>query len=225
MLGLPLLPVAERPAQVLVLGAHADDIEIGCGGTILTLASADPPPAFHWVVFSADDEREQEARRGAGLFLRGACRQEVLVKRFRDGFFPYAGAEIKEYFEQLKRRVAPDLIFTHYRGDRHQDHRVISELTWNTFRDHLILEYEVPKYDGDLGRPNCYVPLAESVCRAKAEYLEAAFPSQRSRRWFSADTFQGLMRVRGIEAGSAARFAEAFHLHKLVVTPPPGRCA
>lgn len=219
MLGLPLARGPEAPLRVLCLGAHSDDIEIGCGGTILTLVAASPQTAFHWVVFSASGEREREARQGARLFLQGTCQHEVVVQRFRDGFFPYVGAEIKEYFEELQRQISPDVIFTHYRGDRHQDHRVISELTWNTFRDHLILEYEIPKYDGDLGSPNCYMPLDEAACRRKAEYLVAAFRSQQGKRWFSPDTFRGLMRMRGVEAGAAAGYAEAFYAHKLVLIP------
>lgn len=219
MVGVGLARGRDAPFRVLCLGAHADDIEIGCGGTLLKLAAARPQAAFHWVVFSADGEREQEARRGASLFLRGTCRHEVVVKQFRDGFFPYVGGEIKEYFEELKRQIVPDVIFTHYRGDRHQDHRVISELTWNTFRDHLILEYEIPKYDGDLGSPNCYVRLDDATSRLKTEYLVAAFTSQMGRRWFSADTFRGLMRVRGIEAGAPAGYAEAFYAHKLALIP------
>jgi len=219
MLGLRLTRGPEAPLRVLCLGAHSDDIEIGCGGTILRLVSADPNTAFHWVVFSATGEREREARHAAGLFLQGTCRHEVAVKGFRDGFFPYVGAEIKDYFEELKRRIEPDVIFTHYRGDRHQDHRVISELTWNTFRDHLILEYEIPKYDGDLGSPNCYVPLDQATCHRKAEHLLAVFASQREKGWFSADTFSGLMRLRGVEAGAPAGYAEAFHAHKLTLLP------
>lgn len=219
MLGLQLTSGSDAPLRVLCLGAHSDDIEIGCGGTVLKLVSASPPAVFHWVVFSAEGEREPEARRGASLFLQATCQHEVVVKWFRDGFFPYVGAEIKEYFEELKHQVSPDVIFTHYRGDRHQDHRVISELTWNTFRDHLILEYETPKYDGDLGSPNCYMPLDEAVCVRKAEYLAAAFKSQVGKPWFSADTFRGLMRIRGIEAGASAGYAEAFYAHKLVVSP------
>lgn len=221
MLGLRLASGPDAPLRVLCLGAHADDIEIGCGGTVLQLASARRQAVFHWVVFSGEGEREQEARRGARLFLGTACQYEVMVKRFRDGFFPYVGGEIKEYFEELKSEVSPDVIFTHYRADRHQDHRVISELTWNTFRDHFILEYEIPKYDGDLGSPNCYMPLDEATCRRKTEYLVAAFTSQRGKRWFSADTFRGLLRMRGIEAGAPAGYAEAFYAHKLVLHPDP----
>jgi len=219
MLALDLAPGVDAPLRLLCLGAHSDDIEIGCGGTVLTLLSARPQAIFHWVVFSADAEREREARHSASLFLSSGCQHQVVVKRFRDGFFPYVGAELKEYFEELKRQVSPDVIFTHYRGDRHQDHRLISDLTWNTFRDQLILEYETPKYDGDLGSPNCYVPLEDAACRMKTEYLVAAFQSQLRKRWFTADTFRGLMRIRGIEAGAPAGHAEAFYAHKLVVSP------
>jgi LmbE family N-acetylglucosaminyl deacetylase len=219
MLGLPLSAGSTAPLRVLCLGAHSDDIEIGCGGTVLQVASARPDTMFHWVVFSGEGEREREARHGANLFLRAACQHEITVKRFRDGFFPYVGSEIKEYFEELKSQVSPDVVFTHFRRDRHQDHRVISDLTWNTFRDHLILEYETPKYDGDLGSPNCYVPLDETICRMKTDYLAAAFKSQQGKRWFSADTFRGLMRIRGIEAGGPAGYAEAFYAHKVVLTP------
>src|SRR2546427_912070 len=165
MLTLNLARRAAEPLRVLCVGAHSDDIEIGCGGTILKLGSAHPQASFHWVVLSADAEREREARHSAGLFLPKTGDHQIVVQRFRDGFFPYVGTEIKEYFEALKQQASPDVIFTHYRGDRHQDHRLISELTWNTFRDHLILEYEVPKYDGDLGSPNCYVPLDEALDR------------------------------------------------------------
>ena len=217
MLALDLGRDPDAPLRVLCLGAHADDIEIGCGGTVLQLVAARPQAAFHWVVFSADVEREREARHSASLFLSSGCQHQVVVKRFRDGFFPYLGGEIKEHFEELKRAIAPDVIFTHHRADRHQDHRLIADLTWNTFRDHLILEYEVPKYDGDLGAPNCFWPLDEAVCRMKTEYLLTAFRSQLGKRWFSAETFRGLMRIRGVEAGAPAAYAEAFYAHKLVV--------
>lgn len=222
MLGLHLPSDPHAPLRVLCLGAHADDIEIGCGGTVLHLVAARPQALFHWVVFSAAAEREREARRSASLFLSSPCRHHVVVKQFRDGFFPYVGAEIKEYFEELKQQVSPDVIFTHYRGDRHQDHRVVSDLTWNTFRDHLILEYEIPKYDGDLGSPNCFVPLDEAVCRMKTEYLVATFKSQLGKRWFSAETFHGLSRIRGIEGGAPTGYAEAFYAHKLQVSPNHG---
>jgi len=219
MFTLDLARRAAEPLRVLCVGAHSDDIEIGCGGTILKLGSAHPQASFHWVVLSADAEREREARHSAGLFLPKTGDHQIVVQRFRDGFFPYVGTEIKEYFEALKQQASPDVIFTHYRGDRHQDHRLISELTWNTFRDHLILEYEVPKYDGDLRSPNCYVPLDEALCRRKTEYLFAAFKSQVGKRWFTADTFRGLMRIRGIEAAAPCGYAEAFYAHKLALEP------
>ena len=158
--------------------AHADDIEIGCGGLLLRLVQSVSRIDIDWIVFSAAAERAREARRSAALFLKGAGRTRVTLKRFRDGFFPYEGAEIKAAFERLKRGPAPDLVLTHYREDRHQDHRLLSELTWNTFRDHWILEYEIPKFDGDLGAPNCFVPLDQEICAGKAEYLQTAFGSQ-----------------------------------------------
>ncbi|OLE97132.1 MAG: PIG-L domain-containing protein [Cyanobacteria bacterium 13_1_20CM_4_61_6] len=205
----------DAPLQVLCLGAHSDDIEIGCGGTVLRLAATVPRAEFTWVVLSGDATRAEEARRSAALFVDGTTRTKVVVKEFRDGFFPYAGAEIKDFFEALKREAVPDIIFTHYRGDHHQDHRLVSELTWNTFRDHLILEYEVPKYDGDLGRPNWYVPLDERTCHTKTRHLVDAFVSQRDRRWFTEETFRALMRLRGVECAAPDGYAEAFFAHKL----------
>ena len=206
------------PLRILCLGAHADDIEIGCGGTVLTLLAARRNVECHWVVFSGGGgSREREAQRSADLFLAKARRRHLTVHGFRDGFFPYVGAGIKDAFEALAREVSPDIVFTHTRADRHQDHRVVSDLTWNTFRSHLILEYEVPKYDGDLGVPNLFVPLTAAVARAKIRHLRAAFGSQRSKRWFTPDTFHGLMRLRGIESGAAEGLAEAFYSRKTVV--------
>lgn len=205
--------------QVLCLGAHADDIEIGCGGTLLALL-ANRPVGCHWVVFSGGGgPREREARLGARRFLRGVHDSRVVVHGFRDGFFPAAYTEIKECFETLKAELSPDVIFTHHRADRHQDHRVVSDLTWNTFRNHLVLEYEVPKYDGDLGRPNLYVPLSRAASRAKVRHLLAVFATQRAKRWFTADTFDGLLRLRGIEAGAPEGYAEGFHAHKTLLDP------
>jgi LmbE family N-acetylglucosaminyl deacetylase len=203
------------PLRVLCLGAHSDDIEIGCGGLILWLA-ARRKMTVDWVVFSANGEREREARRSAALFLRSVAGKRVLVKSFRDGFFPYEPA-IKETFESLKRETAPDLVLTHYRDDRHQDHRTLSDLAWNTWRDHLILEYEIPKFDGDLGAPNVFVPLARAICLQKARHLQAAFGSQRDKHWFSDETFMGLMRLRGMECRSATGYAEAFYGRKIVL--------
>jgi LmbE family N-acetylglucosaminyl deacetylase len=203
-------------AVVLCLGAHSDDIEIGCGGTLLFLKSIQPRPRFHWVVFSASGPRGQEARKAAELFTSG-CDKQVVLKEYRDGFLPYIGGEVKDFFEDLKRHVNPDLIFTHWNEDAHQDHRLISELTWNTFRNHLVLEYEIPKYDGDVGRPNLFVPLEESLCERKIDYLFEAFESQRVKPWFDRATFQALMRIRGMESNSASGYAEAYHARKVVV--------
>jgi len=204
--------------KVLCLGAHCDDIEIGCGGLILSLLSHHASVDVEWVVFSAPPGRDREARRSAGLFLHGARRTHLRLKKFRDGFFPHDGAKIKKVFEDLK-AVNPDLVLTHYRDDRHQDHRVLSDLAWNTFRNHLILEYEIPKFDGDLGTPNCFVPLDEAACTRKVEYLNTAFGSQRDKHWFSAETFMGLMRLRGMECRSPSGYAEGFYGRKVVLQP------
>jgi len=204
-------------AHVLCLGAHADDIEIGCGGTMLTLLDTVKPLSVTWVVFSAAGPRAEEARRAAGSCLAAAATREVVVHDFRDGFFPHTGAAIKEKFEELKTRPSPDLVFTHYRHDLHQDHRVLSELTRNTFRDHAILEYEIPKYDGDLGRPNVFVPLESSVVQRKVDLLLSSFPSQSGKRWFTDDLFRAHLRLRGMECNSPSNHAEAFHGHKLVL--------
>lgn len=201
--------------HILALGAHSDDIEIGCGGTLLTLLQYHPGATVHWVVFSGDGQREDEARRSAAAFLQQAGQRHVDVCTFKDGFFPSQSAEIKEFCERLKTAVSPDVIFTHRLEDRHQDHRVLAELTWNTFRDHLILEYEIPKFEGDLGHPNLFVPLEASVSRRKIELLTTIFGSQRSRRWFTSDVFTGLMRLRGMEAGLADGWAEGFYARKL----------
>jgi len=205
------------PLHVLCLGCHSDDIEIGCGGTVLRLAEQDPNTVFHWVVFSAIGAREDEARRGATLFTQGGKLSGPMLKSFRDGFMPFTGAEIKDVFEELKGKVQPDLVLTHYRQDAHQDHRLISELTWNTFRDHMILEYEIPKYDGDLSRPGFFVPLSEDILQKKVRYLMDVFGSQRGKRWFQESTFLGLMRLRGMECNAPSGYAEAFHCRKLVL--------
>lgn len=208
---------ADRPPRVLCLGAHADDIEIGCGGTLLQLLRERPETQVVWVVFSAEGERESEARAGAERFLAGAADRQVHVMKLRDGHFPAQWAEAKAIFEGLKHQVAsPDLIFTHYREDRHQDHRTVSDLTWNTWRRHLVLEYEVPKYDGDMGRPNAYMPIPRSVGAQKIEQLIEVYNSQRTRSWMSPDTFEGLMRLRGIECAAPEGWAEAFHARKFV---------
>jgi LmbE family N-acetylglucosaminyl deacetylase len=200
---------------VLCLGAHSDDIEIGCGGTLLRFKEHYSRLQFHWVVFSAAGVRRQEAAKAVETFTAG-CEKEVVLKDFRDGFLPYSGSEVKDSFEEIKHRVNPDVIFTHWRGDAHQDHRLLSELTWNTFRNHLILEYEVPKYDGDMGQPNLFVPLEAPLYERKVDGLFEAFPSQHAKPWFDRQTFLGLMRIRGMESNSASGYAEAFFCRKLV---------
>ena len=205
------------PLRLLCVGAHADDIEIGCGGTILTLAAVRPIDAT-WVVLSSDDLREREARAAAARFLAKAQSSSVDVQRFRNGFFPHEGAKIKDYFESLKARPAFDLILTHTADDRHQDHRVVNELTWNTFRNHTVLEYEIPKYDGDLGRPSVFVPLTKAVLAEKVRIAMESFASQRDKHWFSEELFRGLARVRGMECAAPDGHAEAFHARKVVVS-------
>jgi LmbE family N-acetylglucosaminyl deacetylase len=202
--------------SVLCIGAHADDIEIGCGGALLTLLQNNPNVKVKWVVLSADETRAAEARDSAEKFLRDAREKQIVVERFRDSYFPYDGSEIKEYFSSLAREFTPDLIFTHRREDLHQDHRLVADLTWNTFRQHLIFEYEIPKYEGDLGSPNVFVPLTESNCQDKIDYLIQSFSSQHSKQWFSSETFWALLRLRGIESGTAA-FAEGLYCRKLQV--------
>ena len=203
--------------QILCLGSHADDIEIGCGGAILRLASEYPESAFHWVVFSGSEVREAEARLAANLFVGHCGLRGPTLKTFPDGFMPFVATEVKQFFEELKTSVSPDLIFTHNRKDAHQDHRLIADLTWNTFRDHLILEYEIPKYDGDLGQPEVFVPLTAEVCRRKVGYITEAFKSQQGKRWFEESTFLSLMRLRGMECNAESGYAEAFYCRKLVI--------
>ena len=211
----PLGLAPNTQPRILCLGAHSDDIEIGCGGTLLRLIGEYPGLQIDWVVLSSDAQREAEARASAEAFLGQVRQKRIAVERFRDGFFPASVAEIKPYFERLK-DARPDLIFTHYRHDLHQDHRVVCELTWNTFRDHMILEYEIPKYDGDMGAPNVFVPLSRALGQAKVQHLMGHFASQRSKRWFTDDTFLGLMRLRSIESGTQEHYAEAFYGRKLI---------
>jgi LmbE family N-acetylglucosaminyl deacetylase len=216
MLALKLPQGAASSLKVLCLGSHSDDIEIGCGGTILRLLSSNQNVHVIWVVFSSSKERKREARKSAELFLRQAKQKDIIVSDFRDGYFPFEGAKIKDSFEELK-RVSPDLILTHNCKDAHQDHRQIAELTWNTFRDHLILEYEIPKYDGDMGRPSLFVPIEEEVYQNKVRYIMDAFESQRHKRWFEGETFLSLMRLRGMECNAPSGYAEAFYCRKLVL--------
>ena len=214
MLGLLMSRREAAPLRVLAVGAHSDDIEIGCSGTLLRLVDQGMVSELWWVVLSGSGARREEAQASAEAMLEGVPHR-IFLRDFADGYFPYDGREIKEFFEELKRDFSPDVVFTHQRHDLHQDHRFTCELTWNTFRDHLILEYEIPKYDGDLGTPNVYFHLAEEVARRKVGLLLDAFPSQREKRWFTEDLFMGLMRVRGMESNSPSGLAEGFHARKL----------
>jgi LmbE family N-acetylglucosaminyl deacetylase len=216
MLRLQLFDGGEPVRHVLALGAHADDIEIGCGATLLALQRSFQLDVT-FVVFSADGVRENEARASAEAFLAGAGNVSVDCHRIRDGYLPHLAAEVKDVFEELKARVEPDVIFTHTRHDLHQDHRLVCELTWNTWRDHLILEYEVPKYDGDLGTPNLFVPVSEEHAREKTGLILASFASQLDKHWFDEELFLGLMRLRGMEARAPSGYAEAFSCRKLVL--------
>ena len=220
MISLRLPRPQGRVLEVLVVGAHADDIEIGCGGTILHLAAGDMPLHVTWVVLAATGAREREAVSSAAAFLKDVEQTTLVLRAFRDGFFPWAGAEVKEVFEDLKGTVAPDLVIVPRRDDAHQDHRLVAELTWNTFRDHLVLEYEIPKYDGDLGNPNLFVPLPVATGERKVELLLEQFPSQHDRRWFTPDTFWALLRLRGVESNAPSGYAEAFHIRKATMGLP-----
>jgi LmbE family N-acetylglucosaminyl deacetylase len=208
---------AGEPLSVLCLGAHSDDIEIGAGATLLTLLARGVRLEVRWCVLSGAEERSHEAKASAAAFLSAAASAHIEMMAFRDGFFPQQGEAIKSWFERLKTDASPDLILTHHRDDAHQDHREVSRLTWNTFRDHCILEYEIPKWDGDLGRPNVFVPLTADILERKIELLLAHFGTQRSKHWFDADIFRGLARLRGMECRAPERYAEAFFARKLAL--------
>lgn len=210
------LTLPAGPLRVLCLGAHPDDIEIGCGGTLMHLSETRPALTLLWVVFTGTKARAEEARASAARLLGGRATVEARVEGFRDGYLPSQSAEVKDAFERLKGQFSPDVIFTHSLDDRHQDHRLLAELTWNTFRDHWILEYEIPKYDGDLGRPNVYVPLSQALCERKVSHLLETFPSQREKRWFRRETFLALLHLRGVEAGAPEGAAEAFTGRKVL---------
>jgi LmbE family N-acetylglucosaminyl deacetylase len=205
------------PLKVLFLGAHSDDIEIGCGGTVLELLRARPDVEIRWVVFSAAGVRATEARASARRFIGKRAAMAVELHEFRDGFFPVQFEAIKKSFEAIARAFPADLVFTHRREDRHQDHRVVSDLAWNTFRRAMILEYEIPKWDGDLGIANCFVPLSAGVAKKKVRLLMEAFASQRSKDWFDEETFRGLARLRGVECRAPSGFAEAFSGRKITL--------
>jgi LmbE family N-acetylglucosaminyl deacetylase len=217
MLPLALPPRAGDGYELLVLGAHSDDIEIGCGGTVLRWLREWPVRRVTWVVLSGNPARAAEARRSARRFVGRRVATRIVQATFRESYFPYTAVPIKEFFDELRRDVNPDVVLTHYRDDRHQDHRLVSELTYNTFRDHLVLEYEIIKLDGDIGNPNVYVALDAATVRRKVQLLTAGFGSQRDKRWFGEDVFRGLMRLRGMEAGAPSGYAEAFYGRKLVL--------
>jgi len=216
MLKLSSLCPGPGPLRVLALGAHADDIEIGCGGTLLRLAAERPDLEVTWVVFCSTPERAGEAQASAEAFLAGVRRRQVVVRAHRDGFLPWSGDRVKEDFEALKKAVDPDVVLTHFREDRHQDHRTVSDLTWNTWRNHLVLEYEIPKYDGDLGAPNLFSPLAAATVDRKIELVLAGFPTQAGKPWFTADLFRAVARIRGMECAAPEGLAEAFYCRKAV---------
>lgn len=214
---LPLRLPGREPLKVLCLGAHCDDIEIGCAGTLMTLQERHPGSSFDWVVFTREDGRDAETRQASGMIHAGHAGATVEVLDFRMSYLPFEGAKVKDHFESIKRRIQPSVIFTHRLEDRHQDHRLIAELTWNTFRDHLILEYEIPKYEGDLGQPNLYVPLDAGIATRKLEMLMNCFPSQRSRAWFRKELFEAQLQLRGIECNAPSGRAEAFHARKTIL--------
>jgi LmbE family N-acetylglucosaminyl deacetylase len=203
----------KKPLNLLCLGAHCDDIEIGAGGTILKLSSRNHISSVNWIVFASNEARKREAERSAALFLSNVQSKKVTINSWRDGFLPFSAWEIKDYFESLKQEISPDMILTHYRDDRHQDHRIINELTWNTWRNHLILEYEIPKYDGDLGVPNLYFSLDDQCLAKRNNIIIDSYESQKGKHWFDEKTFTALPRLRGMEAGTL--FAEAFYARKI----------
>jgi LmbE family N-acetylglucosaminyl deacetylase len=207
---------ANSGLKILCLGAHSDDIEIGCGGTILKLLEENPGVEVCWVVLGASGPRVAEALESANAFLANANKKEIVIKEFRDGYFPQIWAEIKDCLETVGKKYRPDVVLTHFRGDLHQDHRLVSELTWNTFRNHLILEYEIVKYDGDLGAPNFFVQLTETTVRKKIQTIMSSFKSQTHKAWFSEDTFSSILRLRGVESNAPEKYAEAFYCRKMV---------
>ncbi|HEY4346968.1 MAG TPA: PIG-L deacetylase family protein [Gaiellaceae bacterium] len=210
------LELASGSGRLLAVGAHSDDLEIGCGGTILRLVAEQAISEVKWVVLSGGEERAREAEASARAFLEGVPQADVVVRGFRDGFFPYVGSEVKEFFETLK-AFRPDLVFVPRRDDLHQDHRLVGELAWNTFRDDLILEYEIPKYDGDLRSPNVFFELPEATCRQKVKAIVEGFASQAHRSWFTEEVFWSLLRLRGFESCSQSGYAEGFHCRKVVI--------
>ena len=211
----------DRAPRLMFIGAHCDDIEIGCGGTVIELLRRFPDASVHWVVLSSEGERKQEAQSAASAMLRGIKNCKVTIKGFRGAYFPSEAPAIKDCFEEIKCISSPDVIFVHNRKDLHQDHRIAGELAWNTFRNHVILEYEIPKYDGDFGSPSVFMPVSAAAMKRKIALLMRVFKSQHNKQWFTPETFQGLMRLRGIECNSPSGYAEAFYSRKLVLGTLP----
>ena len=214
MLPLSLSSPGDAPLNVLCLGAHCDDIEIGCCGTLLSILENDSNVNVYWQVFCSSPARAAEANDGAKRFCEKAGNLDINILGFRDGFLPCEGREVKEQFEVCKETFEPDVVFTHYRDDRHQDHRLVSDLTWNTYRNHLILEYEIPKWDGDLGVPNTYVTIDDAIAARKIDTLLSVYASQQGKGWFTEDLFRSMLRIRGMECNSPSNLAEAFHARK-----------
>jgi len=216
---LTLQPKVRRgePLRLLCIGAHSDDIEIGCGAAIMAWLDTTPAVEVTWVVLNGIAERKREARRSATALLIRAKRSRIIFGTFRDGFLPAQYLQAKTFFEKLKLANSPDIVLTHFLNDRHQDHRITAELTWNTWRDHLVMEYEIPKYEGDLAQPNAYIPVSEAIAQRKVAHLERYFSTQRTKGWFAAENFLALMRIRGLECRSPSGYAEAFHVRKFVL--------
>jgi len=212
---MPSFADLSRVKSAMFIGAHSDDIEIGAGGLLMRLVRESPGVEITYVILSGDATRHNEARNAAAAFTHGCGKLDLRLASFTDRFFPAEQTQIKKYFDQLKLNTSPQLVICHKASDKHQDHRVVNELVYNTFRAHSILEYEIPKWDGDLSTPNLYVPLSDEIATQKAELLMEHFGSQRSKHWFDLETFRGLMRIRGIECN--AKYAEGFHVRKMVV--------
>lgn len=221
MLGLGF-DIGDRPLRVLCIGAHCDDIEIGCGATLATLARGEAEAVVDWVILSGTEQRQGESRAAMRALLGDAARGQLLFGDFEDGRFPAEYGRLKDFFEELKSLEVPDLILTHERDDRHQDHRICNEMVWSTFRDQVVLEFEIPKWDGGLGNPSVYVPVTREAAGLKVDALLSCHGSQRHRDWFTRSTFESLMRLRGIECRATAGLAEAFHARKLVLAPLAG---
>ena len=202
---------------LLCLGAHPDDIEIGCGATLFRLLAEQPGMHVTWVVLSGDAVRAAEARRSAESWCEAAAGVDIVLEEFPDSFFPSVWRELKDSLHRLGERIDPDLVLTHRRDDLHQDHRLVGELTWNVFRDHLILEYEIPKYEGDLGRPNLFTVLDEATCRKKIESIRRHFISQRAKPYLSEEMLWATLRLRGLEAAAPSGLAEGLYSRKLTI--------